>query len=229
MLEDLRKGRGTGMDGRVRNGLGITGALALAFAAVWIAKALFGEYVFSRELTATEVLTLGQMVVLALGLGSVVLLWIQSRDESKWRRLLSYHQYFSDCPPAPAREGMLGVMSDIPGHHLDDGGKPLQAAEVNLIVDDAAKRQKVVVYLDGFEQLSGAVLSGIVDAEYAYDHEGTRLLRIYHVFKPLILRIRQHSPRAYDQFECLAERWLEKRNADHKKARENPRRARAPG
>ncbi len=217
------------MNGRVKNALGLAFAVAVALAAVWIAKVLFGEYIFGRTLTAIEVLTLGQLVVLTLGLGSVVLLWIQSRDESQWRRLLSYHQYFSDCPAAPARTNMLKVMAELThDDHLVGAGTVLHDADVDEILKNWEARQKVVVYLDGFEQLSAAVNAGIVDAEYAYDQDAARLLRIYTIFSPLIAKVRLDSPKAYEQFECLAELWLEKRVKELKKKRKSSVKSRAP-
>jgi len=217
------------MDGRVKSALGLALALAAAMATIWIAKELFGEYVLHRTLSASEVLTLGQLVVLALGLGSVVLLWIQVRNESQWRKLLSYHQYFSHCPAAAIRSDMLAVMADLHQEdHLNGAGTRLDDEGVTAILSDLVARQKVVVYLDGFEQLSGAVNAGIVDGGYAYDQDAARLLRIYTIFAPLIAKVRLDSPKAYDQFECLAELWLEKRTKELQKKRKATVKSRAP-
>lgn len=217
------------MEGRTKNALGLALALAVAMAAIWIAKGLFGEYVLHRTLSPIEVLTLGQLVVLALGLGSVVLLWIQTRNESQWRKLLSYHQYFSECPKSIIRNNMLAVMTKL-NHidHLDGAGTPLHDPDVDAILADRVARQKVVVYLDGFEQLSGAVNAGIVDGGYAYDQDATRLLRIYKIFKPLMTKVRVDSPKAYEQFEYLAEQWIVKRDKELQIKRDSSVKSRAP-
>jgi hypothetical protein len=217
------------MTGSIRNGLWMVGAAAFTFAAILLGSELFA-YVMGRALNATEVLTLGQLIVLTFGLGSVVMLWAQSRDESKWRRLLSYHQYFSDCPVAQARTNMLEVLKEL-GHedHLDGKGTPLHTGDVDTIFQDRASRQKVLVYLDGFEQMCGAINSEIVDEDYAYDQEAGRVLRIYDIFKPLIDRLRADSPKAYEQFEILAELWKEKKKDEATDARKKAKRTRAPG
>lgn len=216
------------MRNSVRNLLGIAVALLFTAAAIWVMGAVVVKYRDSHGISLLEALTLGQLIALTLGLGSVVLLWLQSRTESKWRRLLSYHQYFSSVPSADVRAGMLGVMTACNlKDRLEGAGTPLSPADVECIFKQSQDdQQKILLYLDGFEQFSGSVNAGIVDAGYAYDQEGGRLSRIYKVFGPLIKRVRQHSGKAYQQLENLAEHWEEQRNSEARDARNGQRKPR---
>lgn len=216
------------MNSSTKSALGLAIAIAVTALSIWGISALF-ELHQGEALHIGDVLALGQLVALTLGLGSVVLLWLQSRDESKWRRLLYYHQFFTEWPSETCRGTMLKVLTELGlDAHLSGTGMPLEEKGVAAILSKPDYRQGVVRYLDGFEQLSGAVNAGIVDDSYTYKLDGTRLLRIYTIFSPLILTIQGTSPLAYVQFQHLAVQWKARREKEQSEFRASQSRSIAP-
>lgn len=203
------------LNSTVKSVIGIALAIITTVLATWALVYLVETHDGGKPIVLSDVLSLGQLVALTLGLGSIVLLWLQSRNEARWRRLLYYHQFFADWPADVCRAKMLSVMKELKlDNHLTGAGKPLEEAAIASIIANTEHRQGVVRYLDGFEQFSGAINAGIVAKDYAYKLDATRLLRIHTIFSPLVVEIQRTSPKAYVQFQHLANQWHAKRASE---------------
>jgi hypothetical protein len=190
--------------------------IAAAFAATWYLARIavtFGPQ--EHALTVLDVYHIAELVVLTLGLGSVALLWRQSRENAQWNKLLSYHKFFSECPPKQTRLGMMYVLRKLNNlDALDGQGTPILDATVNSIEGDATLRHAIKHYLDHFEQLCGAINCGVVDMSYAYELEGTRVIKIARIFRPYVKHLQKANKRAYIETERLAAQWRAQRRRE---------------
>lgn len=197
--------------------LALIGALTLA--ATYYLCALISAYRPER-LSLKDATDVGTFVVLVFGLGSLVLLAKQIRDVNQWNRLMSYHQFFSVCPPADLREQIMDIFRKL-GEPIPSQGKEIQEQSVRSILGDHEYLHRVTLYLDYFESLCGAINCGLVDKNYAYGLEGGRVIRLYSVFKPFINARQEKHPHAYLECETLALEWIERRNGEHTDTKKN--------
>lgn len=177
--------------------------------------------------TLTHTVEAAALVVAAV---QIVVIYGLSRSEAKWRKLLSYHEFFSDCPSSDHRQKMMEMIKNG-GHDgvFKGSGQPLSKAATDAIYGDAGKLQLVKLYLDGFEQLASAIHCRVVDEEYAFHNEGTRILRAFKVFEPIIVKLQDKNPLAYIQFEELADAWRDKRADALKRERERVKKIKRGG
>jgi hypothetical protein len=181
-----------------------------------------------KSLTVEEAFQVGQLAVLMLGLTSVVLLWKQGRDGAKWKRLLTYHDHFDDLPAPAARDAMVKTIQEVgAGDALTRLGSPLTSAQVAELAGNLTNYQIIKRYLDGFEQLCGAVNCRVIDEVYTRDLEGSRVIRIWTIFEPLIREEQKTNPRAYVEFEKVASNWQLLRTAEDSAHAEEDRKAQA--
>lgn len=178
------------------------------------------------------------LLLLGVGATSVLILAAQWRQQGAWNRVLSYHQYFSELP---RRESL--VMLETCFRRLSitppATAEPLKDPDVAAILSDSGttgRRASTICkgYLDDFEEFCAAVNAGIVSARYTIDIEGSRVIRAFYGFEPLILKLREQQDRAmatagtatrngnpmrskyYEELERVARRWREKREKEHK-------------
>ena len=216
--------------------LAVRAAIALAvlsfvWLAFWCALRIIESYwPKDKPLTVEEAFQVGQFVVLTLGLASVVLLWKQGKDSAKWNRLLSYHQFFPDCPSQERRAKMLEVVKKFGDPNCLKGrGQPVSATFVQKLEASADDRQAIMLYLDDFEQLCGAVNSEVLDEDYVRGLERTRVIRIFHVFKPVIDVQQVANPSTYLEFEKLASKWLAMRDKEEEDSRKDAQQRKLAG
>ncbi|MNN38781.1 hypothetical protein D3C81_1527930 [compost metagenome] len=79
-----------------------------------------------------------------------------------------------------------------------------------------ADRSVLSSYLDDFEEFCGAVNAGVVNGDYAYKLESTRVIRIWVVFNPYIRKSRHNhnDERCYLEIERLGSAWKQRRDAE---------------
>lgn len=189
----------------------LTGVTICIFAGVFL---LMGKLA-ARYLSVAVADAMGaaQAIILAFGLTQVYLLYRQDRKNARWRKLLSYHTYFADCPAAERTMEVYSVLEELKCLDVFKGaGSELSDDIVGKILDCPVKAQKIKKYLDGFEQLCAAINCGVVDETYAFGIEGTRVTRVLTIFKPLIGRLQEQNFRAYLELANLADEWSKKRS-----------------
>ena len=196
---------------RASRGVGI--ALILIAAVAWTCYLDIGPLPFD------DLMRYVQLWAMIAGLLSLVVLLAQSRAEVVWRRLLSYHTYFQDKPPTERLE-KLRNLAETKGFLdcLKEVKEMPRAAAMSILQDENASFT-VCKYLDDFEMLSAAIHARIVDPEYAYHLEGTRVIRAFIVFKPMIREFRHENEytRCYLELERLADTWCERRRKETQK------------
>jgi hypothetical protein len=182
----------------------------------------FGSRVKAWEGIEPDILTHTiEAAALVVAAVQIVVIYGLSRSEAKWRKLLSYHEFFSDCPEKDYRQNMTAMMK---ANNFDGAfrgtGQALSNTARDAIYADATKLEVVKQYLDGFEQLAAAIQCRVVDEDYAFHNEGTRIVRAFKVFGPIIAKLQEKNPLAYIQFQELAENWRDKRAEAISKERE---------
>jgi hypothetical protein len=156
------------------------------------------------EFTRDKILAVLNVVVTGLGVASLLFVWAQLRHTATQDKLVSYHAYFQDFPRAQKVNALYASMGRL-GIERPIWQNPLSAAQRDRIIADtepapATTEIAIREYLNDFEEFAAAVNVGLVDNEYAYHIESSRILN------------------AYFGFEKLIEHWLLE---DQKKATEN--------
>lgn len=189
----------------------LTGVTICVFAGVFL---LMGK-IAARYLgvQVADAMGAAQAIILAFGLTQVYLLYKQDRKNAKWHKLLSYHTYFADCPSAQRVEALYAALGELEALAAFKGsGAALDPDTVGKILDCPTKSQAIRKYLDGFEQLAAAINCGVVDGDYAFGIEGTRVTRTYTIFAPLIRKLQEQNFRAYLELASLADAWMKERD-----------------
>lgn len=156
---------------------------AIAFLAHWLWPFLH-SHDFSVQAQAINIL------LLALGTTSILVLAAQWRQQGAWNRVLSYHQYFSELPRREnvvTLETCLARLNIAPPTMAD----PFKSKDVDSILEDSGsgRRARVICqgYLDDFEEFCAAVNARVISDRYAIDIEGSRVIRAFYGFEPLIM------------------------------------------
>lgn len=187
---------------------------------------------FSVQASAVNIL------LVSIGTTSILVLAAQWRQQGAWNRVLSYHEYFSELP---RRESL--VMLETCFRRLSitapTTAEPLKDSDVAAILADAGttgRRASTICkgYLDDFEEFCAAVDARVVSSAYAIDIEGSRVIRAFYGFEPLIRKLREQQDHAmattgtatrngnpmrskyYEELERVARRWRQKREKEHK-------------
>lgn len=200
-------------------------------AEIWATERL-GDLLFkdAMELTAFWV-----------GLPALLAVLHQTRNDTRWNGVLSYHDYFDELPVQQKLNDLYKVLNvcsvEIPTllkplseedfQKIDAAAKPGSAETTAL--EGLRPRGVVRAYLNDFEEFAGAVEQGVVDEDYAYSLEGTRVLVAYFGFRAFIESDRKTDkeeeckmnlkgkdidflvPKSYLLLERLAKRWLARR------------------
>jgi hypothetical protein len=214
------------------SGMFVVGAYGLAaalFVGGVIAKHLGYNY-YEETTKAAEMLVLGS------GLFSVFLVrnqliaqekqlqanFQQQMDDHRWKTFVSYHELFADGIPCESmREKMYGFAKSHGFiEAFDDMGTCMPEKALQQCIADSDSRQIVRPYLDEFEKFCGAINSQIVNEEYARSLQGTRVIRNYAVFEPLIKHFQKGNPMAYVELEKVAMKWSMQRRVEEQAARQ---------
>lgn len=205
--------------------------IAILFLVQWLWPFLHSKD-FAVQARALNILLLG------LGSTSILVLAAQWRQQGAWNRVLSYHQYFSELP---RRESfvMLETCFRRLGITPPTTAEPLKDRDVAAILADSGttgRRASTICngYLDDFEEFCAAVNARVVSDRYTIDIEGSRVIRAFYGFEPLIRKLREQQDQAmaatgtatrngnpmrskyYEELERVAKRWREKREKEHR-------------
>lgn len=130
-------------------------------------------------------------------------------DDHRWRTHITYHEHFAKVPADDIGAKMYELASvDLDCiDHFDDLGKPVSDVVCQRIVTDPKCWGIVRPYLDYFEGFCGAVNAGIVDEDYAFSLQATRIIRNFTVFEQLIKHYQKCNGTAYIELQKVATRW----------------------
>lgn len=204
--------------------------LAIGYLTRWLWPFLHSSNFTTQERAVT-------LLLLGIGSTSILILAAQWRQQRAWNRVLSYHQYFSELP---RRENVITLEAclarlDVATPTTSD---PLKSKDIDAILNDTGtgRRARTICqgYLDDFEEFCAAVNAGITSERYAIDIEGSRVIRAFYGFEPLIRRLREQQDQAlaalgaatrsgspmrskyYEELERVAKRWRRRREREHK-------------
>lgn len=164
--------------------------------------------IFSRDWAP-----IGQLIVMALGLVSLLLLYWQIRMSVRWNKINAHMQYFWSIPSVEKREKLdknlkrLGIREEC-----IEGDRPLNDDEVELIVSDPEATRAVKRFLNDLERLCIAVNSGATDEDYAYAENSHEVVRIYNRFEKYIVKRNtvRNEEELYIDLKKAALRWAER-------------------
>lgn len=135
----------------------------------------------------------------------------QQAEDHRWRTYAFYHEHFSDVPPDSCLQAVYQIAQD---HGFigcfQNRGQPLPANVLQRIVDEKDLWEKVRPYLDHFEVFCGAINANLVNEEYAYSLQATRVVRNYTVFRSFIEHDQRGAPSAYVELVKVARRWRDR-------------------
>lgn len=157
-----------------------------------------------------------ELLVLGIGLQSIILLWAQNRAMTIWNSVRSYHDYFQEFPPEHRIEAMENLAEKLGFLQCLLDLTPIPKTVVDAIESTRESRLTVRKFLDDYEEFCAAVNARVVDPEYAYGIEGTRVIRVKIVFEPLISRMRAENKytRCYLELMKLGEEWKLRRERE---------------
>ena len=153
-------------------------------------------------------LRIAELVLLSIGTASVLLLIEQINQTSRWNSRLSYHQFFQEIP-SHEKLSALATMAEKLKIDVHERSTPIDPETAKTLLINGEYKRTVVAYLNDFEEFAMAVLSGLVDTEYAEKLEGLRVRRAWTVFLPWVILLRGEtvSQLAYCELEKLVLSW----------------------
>jgi len=172
--------------------------------------------------TPSSIAAIIQTGAIVVGLLSLVLIARQIRatatqtaSSAAISRALTYHQFFGDLITAEIRQKMEAAATSCGFKDARKSGEPMTQQAVKCIKEDPGHDGVVASYLDEFEEFCGAIHAGLLDEDYAYGLEATRVIRTWKVFSPYVqaTRLETSDHRTYIELERIADAWL-KRRAD---------------
>jgi hypothetical protein len=189
----------------------------------------------SQEFTRREILKTIEAIVGGLGVSSLLLLWAQLRYTAVLGKLTSYHDHFHDLPSIGKVQDLYKALGrckvTVPTWHvpMSDGDR------VKLLADAEAPpgsaELAVREYLNDFEEFAAAINCGLVDEDYAYRIESTRVLNAHFGFRRMVnhwhAEDKEKSERSggtipvttdyYGELLSVAERWKVRKDAEQQK------------
>jgi hypothetical protein len=183
-----------------------------------------------QEFNRTEILKTIEAMVGGLGVSSLLLLWGQLRQTAIQVKLTSYHDHFHDLPSVDKVGDLYKALDrckvDVPTWH-----KPLTESDRIKLFADPEPRPKnaelaVREYLNDFEEFAAAINCGLVDEDYVYRIESTRVLNAHFGFRRMVdfwheKEKTEHSGGTipvtadyYGELLSVAERWKVQKEAE---------------
>ncbi len=197
-------------------------AASVALAAGYLLVLLAEASPSPTPLSFKDKTDIAQVAITALGLGSVVLLWKQLRDTSRWNKLLTYNNFFMSFPEYEASVALREVLKGHNQDHILRDKEAVLPPEVarKLYEGNDPEGSKLCMdrYLDSFEMFCAAVHCGLIEEDYAYKLEGGRVIRNFRRFERYIGLAQESNKRAFAQLKLCANRWIVRRKAEDEKA-----------
>lgn len=163
-----------------------------------------------------------ELCVWGAGLFSVLLirrqLWHQEKQaertmkqlvaDHEWRTYAFYHQHFNELPTESCKKEVY-ALAERHGFlaNFRDRGTALSRETAEALLHDKEQMDPLRYYLDSFESFCGSINAKLLDEDYAYALQGTRVVRNHAVFFPLIERWQAGAPTAYVELCKVAVRW----------------------
>jgi len=175
------------------------------------------------ERTPAAVGAIVQTGAVLIGLLSLVLIARQIRATAAQaahvaavNSALAYHQYFGDLITVQIRRQLAAVANDCGFAEARKKGEPMSPEAVKCIKDSPKHDSVVSSYLDEFEEFCAAIHAKLLNEDYAYGLEATRIIRTWAVFGPYILSSRTETQdfRTYVELERVATAWTERRRRE---------------
>lgn len=184
--------------------------------AILIIVAGIVAYWLLRPLQLEQTERLVELVITAIGIESLILIVAQGRATIVWNRLFAYHKFFQDRPPEHRIDALQKMAVELGCMNCIKGVEPLPKTAIPAILNNREHLFTVSKYLDDFEVLCGAINARIVDPEYAYHLEGTRVIRAFVMFDPLICELRKENKysRCYLELQRLGAQWKKRREEE---------------
>ncbi|HSY47527.1 MAG TPA: hypothetical protein VLC46_01825 [Thermoanaerobaculia bacterium] len=154
-----------------------------------------------------------QLIVSTIGLGSLVLVWWQLRQTSRWNKLRMSYMFLGPATQETlrhftreAKRAGVNIKSD----------SPLTDAEVQLIWDDDEVLQAFKDATNDMESLCAQIRLGAVDPDVAFTLHSARVTRFWHLYWPMIERLRRkyNDDDLVNEVQCVAEDWKDRREAE---------------
>jgi hypothetical protein len=154
-----------------------------------------------------------ELGILGVGLVSLLLIFQQNQQVRRWNKILSYHQFFGDLISDEMAAKIQQTVNACGAAVEVAANNPISAESARAMAESDDHKQVVSSYLDEFEEFCGAVNAGVVQEEYAYSLEATRVIRTWNVYKPYIELRRSSFKNSlfYLELEVVAGRWSEER------------------
>lgn len=189
----------------------------------------------SGDRTATSIAAVVQTAAVLVGLLSLILIGRQIRSSASQAahaaataKALAYHQFFGDLITVESREKLEHVADECGFKDARKSGKEMTDASVLCVKAVPAHDAMLACYLDEFEEFCGAIHAGLLDEDYSYSLEATRIIRTWKVFKPYVLATRTETDdhRTYVELERIADSWTARRVAEDARAAEDKKKVR---
>lgn len=180
----------------------------------------------SEQRSVSAAMSVVQTGAVVVGLLSLVLIARQIRTTAAQaahtaaiNSALTYHQYFGDLITVQVRRQLSHVSNTCGFSDARKKGEPMDDNAVKCIKRSPNHDAVVAQYLDEFEEFCGAIHAKLLNEDYAYGLEATRIIRTWAVFKPYILATRKETEdfRTYVELERIAGSWTERRKAEDTK------------
>jgi hypothetical protein len=136
-----------------------------------------------QEFNRAEILKTIEAIIGGLGVSSLLLLWAQLRHTAILGKLTSYHDHFHDLPSIGKVRDLYMALERckvaVPTWHA-----PMSETDREKLFGDtepppASAELSVREYLNDFEEFAAAINCGLVDDDYAYRIESTRVLNAH--------------------------------------------------
>lgn len=159
-----------------------------------------------------------QLIVTAVGLGSLVLLWWQIRKTSNWNRLTSQYNFLNNAISVELSKNLYKAARRL-NINLKGRLEPLTNEEVKALISDDESYVNIFAYLNEFENICGAVRAGVADFDVAYGIHSARVIIEFNVYKPFIetIRERDEDDEIWIEFECIYRNWKAKADKEAQK------------
>jgi hypothetical protein len=188
-----------------------------------------------QEFTRTEILKTIEAIIGGLGVSSLLLLWAQLRHTAVLGKLTSYHDHFHDLPSIGKVQDLYKALGRckvaVPTWYA-----PMSEADREKLFADvepppSSAELAVREYLNDFEEFAAAIKCGLVDDDYAYRIESTRVLNAHFGFRRMVnhwhAEDKEKSERSggtipvttdyYGELLSVAERWRVRKEAEEQK------------
>jgi hypothetical protein len=178
---------------------------------------------FSRDLVPII-----DLAVTTIALSSLLLLWFQIRQTTRWNRLLSSHNFLNDTVFLEVHRALLAA-GELIGVSLCGRNKPLTDEEVGKILSSNDAYVAVVAFLNEFENICGAVHAGVADTKVSYGIHSGRVIREYPVYEPFMEAIRKREGDEEDWivFKKVYVDWKARRDVELKRRERDLKRVRS--